>query len=153
MNRNRLIAGSRSRDRTTAVVVAVVTVHVVLTVGHGLAHLTIPVPIPDWQGAFAAFVLFAGPVAGAVLVARGRERIGLWLMLGAGLAALAFEGAFHFVLAGPDNVESVAHGHATFLSTATLSTVSDAVLVLAGGWALRRQTHGSSSNAGIESTT
>lgn len=149
-----------AENRGAATVVALaVAVHVALTLAHGLAHATVPVPVTEWQGVYSAVVLFAAPLAGALFVRRGRVRAGAWLVLVAAVGALAFEGLFHFLVANPDHVAAVGSGEfpfgsttaLAFGSTAVLTTVGDAVLVLVAGWALRRQAHGSSSSSVSES--
>ncbi|PSP27594.1 hypothetical protein BRC65_04910 [Halobacteriales archaeon QH_2_65_14] len=116
--------------------VGAVVVHLFLTAAHGVAHVTIPVPVHDWQTGVATAVLFVVPILGAVLARSGRVRAGSWLVLTAGLGGLAFEGLLHFVVSNPDHVGLVTDGDALFLSTAVLTTLGDALLVLAGGWFL-----------------
>lgn len=125
-------------NRDVAVVAAAVAVHLALTLAHGWAHATIPVPYEDWQGVYAGVVLFLAPVAGVVALVVGRVRLACWFLVLAGVAGFAFEAAFHFLVAGPDHVGSVEHGTSLFASTAVLTTLGDAVLVAAGGWRFRR---------------
>jgi hypothetical protein len=143
----------RRTDRSVAAGLGAVVVHLALTGSHGAAHLSIPVEIAGWQAVYAGVVLVAAPLAGAGLLVRGRRRPGAWLLLAAGLAALGFEGALHFFVAGPDNVASVAHGAGLFRSTAMLTTAGDALLATTGAALVRRHRQGSSATPATVSKT
>ncbi|WP_255151635.1 hypothetical protein [Halorarius halobius] len=129
----------RSLGWTAAAVVVAVAVHVALTLGHGLAHFAIPVPVAHWQVAYTVVVLLAAPIVGVGLLLCGHSRAGAWLVLVAGPAAFAFEGALHFVVANPDHVATVDHGARLFTATALSTTGSDALLALAAAVRLRRR--------------
>lgn len=58
-----------------------VIAHVLLSLLHGVAHLTIPVAVRDWQYGYAAVVIVIAPLVGAGLVAKGRTGTGAWLLL------------------------------------------------------------------------
>jgi|GEM_PF-1942867 len=143
----------RETDRSVTAEVAAVTIHLALTGSHVVAHVSIPVETAGWQAAYAGVVLVAAPLAGVGLLAHGRRRLGAWLVLGAGLGALGFEGALHFLVAGPDNVASVARGTDLFRSTAILTTAGDAVLVVTGVVLVRRHRQGSSATPATVSKT
>jgi len=143
----------RETDRSVTAVIAAVTIHLALTAGHALAHVSLPVEIVGWQAAYAGVVLVAAPLVGVGLLARGRYRLAAWLVLGAGLAALGFEGVLHFVVAGPDNVASVTHGTELFRSTALATTAGDALLVVTGVALVRRHRQGSSATPATVSRT
>jgi hypothetical protein len=114
------------------VLVGAVVGHVALTALHGVAHLTVPVRVPAWQYAYAVVVIVGIPAAGAVLVRRGRPRVGAALLVLSGVAAAAFEGPFHFVVENPDHV-SRASGDGAFVATALLTTAGDLLLVVVAG--------------------
>lgn len=143
----------RGTDRAVAAGVGAVVVHLALTGSHGAAHLSIPVEIAGWQGVYAGVVPVAAPLASVGLLVGGRRRPGAWLLLAAGLAALGFEGALHFFVAGPDNVASVAQGAGLFRSTAFLTTAGDALLVVTGAALVRRHRQGSSATPPTVSKT
>lgn len=103
-----------------------------------MTHATIPVHVPLWQYGFAAVVIFLGPVVGLALLRADRARAGLFVVLLAGLASLAFEGVFHFVIENADHVGTVERGRSIFTGTAILTTAGDLLLVLVAGWYLWR---------------
>ena len=121
-------------------VAGAVAVHLALTLGHGWAHASIPVPYVEWQGVYAGVVLFLAPVAGLLALVGGRQRLGYWLVLLAGVGGVAFEGLFHFVVHSPDHVASVGNAAGLFASTAVLTTLGDALLVAVAYWSLRTST-------------
>jgi len=140
-------------DTAVTAAVGAVVAHLALTGSHTVAHVSIPVGVAGWQAAYAGVVLVAAPVVGVGLLAGGRYRLGAWLLFGAGLTALGFEGALHFLVEGSDNVANVTRGTELFRSTAVLTTASDALLVLAGGVLLRRHRQGSSTTPATVSKT
>jgi len=144
---------SRVANREGGTLVGVVAVHLLLTGAHAVAHLSIPVPIPAWQAGYVAVALVGLPVVGAALAARGRVRTGALLVLAGGVAALGFEGAFHFLFETPDHVGNVADGAELFASTAVLSTASDVLLVVTGGTVAWTHRQGSSATPPTESRT
>lgn len=118
-------------NRTVAT--AVVAGHVALTLTHGLAHAAIPVPVAGWKLAAAGLVTGL-PLAGLRWLRRGRIRAAAWLLLAVGLVGVGFEGPLHFLVANPDHVSRVTHGHVPFTLTAALTAGSDLLLVVVGGW-------------------
>lgn len=117
--------------------VGLVVGHLGLTLAHGVAHGVVPVPIADWQAAYSAAMLFGAPIVGGTLVVTGRRALGAALLVVAGFGALAFEGLAHFVVANPDHIGTVEAGYTIFATTATLSTVGDAALLVGAAWILR----------------
>jgi len=128
----------RARPTATRLLVAALGVHLLFTVVHGLAHAGIPVPVRDWQNAFAVGVILVAPLVAAGLVLSGRGRVGAALAFLSGFAALAFEGLFHFVVANPDHVGAVEAGQTVFAATAILTVGGDLLLVVVAGWCLWR---------------
>ncbi|MFB6139330.1 MAG: hypothetical protein ABEJ26_02720 [Halosimplex sp.] len=147
--------GSRDgdRDEGATLVTGAVVVHLALTLPHGIVHGVIPVYIADWQGAYAAVVLFGLPLGGLWAVRRGRVRRGAWLALVGGLGGFAFETLAHFVVPNPDHVATVETGRALFAGTAGLSVLGDAALAVAAAYALWSQAQGSSATSPSDSTT
>jgi hypothetical protein len=96
---------------------------------HGLPHEWASVALADWQTAFVAATTL-GPFAAAWLADR-RPRAGGWAFTAVMAASVAFGVAHHWLLAGVDNVENVAHHRAAFEATAALA-VFGAAGVLAG---------------------
>jgi hypothetical protein len=122
-------------DRTAGTLGAAVGVNLALSVGHGAAHVAVPVPTAPWQLAVVGFGVVLAPVAGLLVVRRGRVRAGAALVAAGGAAALALEVPWHFLLANPDHVAHAGGGLA-FASTALLSAAADllVVAVAAGRW-------------------
>jgi len=143
----------RKHDTAVTGAVGAVVAHLVFTGSHTVAHVSIPVEIAAWQAAYAGVVLVAAPLVGVGSLLGGRYRLGAWLLLGAGLAALGFEGTLHFLVEGSDNVANVSRGTDLFRSTALLTTASDALLVVAGGVLLRRHRQGSAATPATVSKT
>jgi hypothetical protein len=119
-------------DRTLT---AAVLANLVLSGAHGAVHAVAGVPVAPWHGAVLGVGLVLAPVAGLVMVRRGRGSLAVALV-GAGAAlALAMEAPWHFLLATPDHVAHADAGVA-FAATALLTTAGDALVVLAaaGAW-------------------
>lgn len=112
--------------------------HVAASAVHGLVHLAIPVHVHGWQYGYAVAVVVAAPVVGVALLVRGRDTAGATLLLLSGVAALAFEARYHFVVANPDNVAAVESHRVLFGATATLTTAGDVALVAGAAWFLVR---------------
>lgn len=145
-------ATADSLGRTAVGVTAVVAVHVALTLGHGVTHLTAPVPIAGWQAALAGALLYAAPLLGVGLLLRGRTRQSGWLLLAGGFGGLAVEGLLHFAVPNPDNVAVAPTGGHAFATTAVLTTAGDGLVVLAGAWLLAHSRGGPHRSA-IDSKT
>ncbi|WP_123533547.1 hypothetical protein [Halosimplex salinum] len=143
---------SEARDWQRLAVLGAVGAHLALTGSHAVAHVSIPVPNPDWQIAYALLVLLGLPVAGAGLAVRGAVGRGALLVFVGGVGGLIFEVLAHFVVHSPDHVASVESGRALFAGTAGLSVVGDALLVAAGGWVLWAHSQGRSRSAVTSST-
>lgn len=138
-------------NRTDWTIAGIAAVAMLASAIHGWAHATIPVDIPGWQLGAAIFLLFVLLLSGLVLLATGRRVTGLGTLFGAGLAGLAFEGLFHFVVENPDHVSTVEHGQTLFANTALLSTAGNGVLAIAAAWFLWDHLQGPSSSSSIAS--
>jgi hypothetical protein len=85
-----------------------VLTHLAVLLGHGAAHAHLQIGTNQWQSAFIAVVIFAGPLFATGFIWAG-WRAGLILF------GLSFAGSFvfgvyyHFILAGRDNVFSAGH--------------------------------------------
>ncbi|MDY6817505.1 MAG: hypothetical protein SVG88_02495 [Halobacteriales archaeon] len=107
-----------------------------LSLVHGVTHLVLPVTVHGWQYGFAIVVLFMAPLAGVVLIIYDRSVTGGILLAIAGMAALAFELLYHFIIMNPDHVATIATGQLVFATTAVLTTIGDGVLIAVAGWFL-----------------
>lgn len=125
-------------SRAALVTTTVVALHLLLHAAHGAVHEVIPVRIAAWQTGFVVGVIFLLPVVALACIHQGRRRLGAGALVGAGIAALGFEGTFHFLVENPDHVHAVADGNSAFVGTTGLAAVADVLLVLAGVWFYRR---------------
>lgn len=113
----------------------VVAVHAVVSIGHGAAHLAVPVDLTAAQEAFVAIVIAVAPVAALALLWRGRERAGTGLLAASMAAALLFGVYYHYLVPNADNVASVTGAWALqFEGTAALVAVTEAAGTAVGAW-------------------
>lgn len=124
--------------RSVRVGTAVVALYLLLHAAHGVVHEVIPVRIAAWQTGFVVGVIFLLPVVALLLIHQGRRRLGPGALVVAGVAALAFEATFHFVIENPDHVHAVADGDIAFVTTAVLAAIADVLLLLVGTWLYSR---------------
>lgn len=122
--------------RGLAVAGSVLVVHLLVSLGHGVPHAAIPVPLTPAQQAFVWVVIVLGPVAGFALAWYGRVTVGAALYAATMLGAFVFGVYHHFLVANPDNVAAVPAGlwHGPFVWTAVLVTISEAAGVVVGVW-------------------
>jgi hypothetical protein len=125
--------------------IAVVILHALIVIPHGMAHSNLHIDMSQWQNVYILIVINLLPLIAAVLIWR-RKRAGFLLLLISMAGSLLFGGFYHFIAAGPDNVASLSP-HAwtqTFLWTAILLAVSEAAGVFVGlrGWYAHRSMTG-----------
>src|SRR5215208_582745 len=85
----------------TAVVVVSAVVNVAHTASHAGLHL---MPLPGWQLAYIAIVIYASPVVAASLLWTRHRFAGAWLLAASMAGSFAFGLLYHFVIPRPDNV-------------------------------------------------
>jgi len=107
--------------------VVIIVLHVIVTTAHGAAHSTLEILMNGWQNAYIFIVIVLLPLVAGYLIWK-RARRGYLIMFISMLGALLFGGYYHFVLAGADNVSTVAH-HASH-SWAQVFQVSAVLLAL-----------------------
>ncbi len=107
--------------------IAIILLHVIVTAGHSVAHMSLNILMNSWQNAYIFVVIVLLPLVAGYLIWR-RARFGYLVLFLSMLGALAFGGYYHFVLAGTDNVSTVAHHPAH--SWAQLFQVSAVLLAL-----------------------
>jgi hypothetical protein len=124
----------------TAWLAALVLVHLVVAVVHGVAHSGAHVPLGPAALAFVIVVIQIGPLAGLALT-RVQPRGGAAVVAASMAGALLFGVVNHFVLPGSDNVAQVhAEWRALFSSTAVLLALTEAGATVVGVMmAVRRQ--------------
>jgi hypothetical protein len=107
--------------------IAVVLVHLALSIVHGTAHTEAQVPLTRAANLFVLVVILAGPLAGLAVMWRA-ERVGSWLVAVTMAGSLVFGLLNHFVFDGPDHVAHVVQPwRALFASTAVLLAVIEAI--------------------------
>lgn len=116
--------------------VALVVVHAVVSGGHGLAHLELPVRLAAWQQLFVLLVPMLAPFVALYAVRRGHERVGATLLTLSMAAALLFGLTFHYLLPNPDNVAAVPAGFwgTQFSWTAAAIAGTELAGAVAGAW-------------------
>jgi hypothetical protein len=124
----------------TAWLAALVMVHLVVAVIHGVAHSGAHVPLSPAALAFVIVVIQIGPLVGLALT-RVQPGGGAAVVAASMAGALLFGVVNHFVLPGPDNVVRVhAEWRALFSSTAVLLALTEAGATVVGVMmAVRRQ--------------
>ena len=107
--------------------IAVVILHALIGVPHGMAHSNLHIQMNRWQNVYILVVINLLPLVAAVLIWR-RKRIGFLLLLVSMAGSFLFGGFYHFIAAGPDNVASLtSHPWTqTFQWTAVLLAVIEA---------------------------
>ena len=117
----------------------IVIVHSVVALWHGVAHLSIPVPLTGAQMAFVGVVIVALPLIGAGMLWTDRKTTAAWLIALSMLGSLIFGLANHFMLESPDYVMEVpAHAwRYTFVLSAALLAVTESIGAVLGGVAIR----------------
>jgi hypothetical protein len=118
---------------------AIVVMHVLLHVLHGLAHNEIPVPLSRFQGLFVGVVVILAPIIAAGLLWTPFYRIGSWLLLGSFAGSLLSAIYNHHLVISPDHVSQVSFEGwgLLFQATAYLMLVVDGLGCWIGVLALR----------------
>ncbi len=111
--------------------IAIVVLHALIVVPHGVAHSTLRIDMNLWQNVYILIVINLLPLLAAVLIWR-RTRIGFLMLLLSMAGSLLFGGFYHFIAAGPDNVASLTtHPWThTFQLTAWLLALTEAAGVV-----------------------
>jgi hypothetical protein len=107
--------------------IAIVVLHALITIPHGLVHSNLHIQMNLWQNIYILVVINLLPLLAAVLIWR-RKRLGFLVLLFSMAGSFVFGAFYHFVAAGPDNVASLtSHPWThTFQWTAILLAVSEA---------------------------
>lgn len=93
--------------------IALVAIHLFVTIVHSAAHLSLGIYMAPWQNAYIFSVIVFLPILAAILLWRLRQS-GFWWLLISMTGSLAFGGYYHFVAPGPDNVSELLHHAWTF---------------------------------------
>jgi len=114
----------------------VLVAHLAVNVVHSVAHVEIPVFLAPGLTAVIVATYFLGPVAGGVLLWRGRVRAGAALFAVSMAAGFGLGLALHVLLPNPDNVAAIPAGpwHGPFRLSALAFLGIDAAGGALGGW-------------------
>jgi hypothetical protein len=125
------------REKITAVLI--VTVHLLVVLGHGKVHSQLHIQPNIWQGSFIAVVIVIGPVVAMALLWMRLRGIGFVLLSITMAGSLAFGVAYHFLLPGSDNALELHSGHweSLFRTTAIWLAVTEAGAIAWCGWAMK----------------
>ena len=119
-------------NRVDGSLIAVVLLHLAITIVHGQAHGGAAIPLPLAATLFVYLVILGGPLVGLAL-ARWRPVAGAWVVAASLGGALVFGLVNHFIIAGPDHVDHVAQAwRPQFRITALLLVASEAAGVVVG---------------------
>ena len=123
---------------TILTITAMMLLHAVVVILHGVAHLQIPVTLSVEQGLFIGLVIILSPILAVGLLWKQAHWIGTTLFLGAMAGALWFGLYNHFWHISPDHVSAVPVDlwGRIFQVTALLLAMSESAGCLVGGWAL-----------------
>ena len=115
---------------------------------HNQAHQQIDVALSSAQNAFALIVIVVAPIVAAVLLWRGRERIGATLLTASLLGSFIFGVVNHFMLDSPDQLAHIASSNwgNVFVVSAYALAVSELAGVLVGSALLRSRNRPGSKN-------
>ena len=107
--------------------IAIVILHVLVNIPHGMAHSNLHIQMSLWQNVYILVVIVILPLVAAVLIWR-RKRSGFLLLLFSMAGSFLFGVFYHFIAAGPDNVASLtAHPWTnTFIWSAYLLAITEA---------------------------
>jgi hypothetical protein len=113
--------------------IAIVLLHLVVSVPHGMAHSELHIQMQLWQNVYIWLIITILPLVAAILIWK-RRRAGFLLLLLSMAGSFLFGVFYHFIAAGPDNVAQAATG--TFRMTAVLLALIEAAGVVIGllGW-------------------
>ena len=113
---------------------------------HNQAHQQVDVAISSAQNAFALSVIFVAPIVAAVLLWRGRERIGAALLTASLLGSFIFGVVNHFMLDSPDQLAHIVSSNwgNVFIISAYALAATELAGIIAGS-ALLRSSNGAGS--------
>ncbi len=116
-----------SRGDPVTHVVWIVWAHFIIASAHGLTHLSLPVPLAQWQIGYVTLLVIVAPFVGLWVMRKKDRRIGAGIVAVSMLLSLVFGGLFHFVLDNPDNINTLPHSHWTvpFVGTAMMVYLSE----------------------------
>jgi len=120
-----------------ALAVAVVLLHLGVSVPHGMAHSDLHIAMQLWQNIYIWLVITLLPLVAAMLIWK-RPRVGFLILFLSMAGSFLFGVFYHFIAAGPDNAITLPAHAATrsFQVTAVLIALTEAAGFIIGllGW-------------------
>jgi hypothetical protein len=116
-----------NRNSAWTWLVALVLIHLVISMVHGLAHDRARVPLSYAANVFVYVVILAGPLVG-LAVAWWNRRAGSWVIALTMTGSFVFGVIHHFLLSSPDHIAHVdPQWRPLFTVTAVLLAVTEAL--------------------------
>ena len=108
---------------------AIVGAHLLVNIGHGLAHRELRVSLPPFGSVFVVVVVLILPLVAMALVWTAKKRVGLILLSVSMFGSFLFGLHHHFLAAGSDHVHSqpASAWGSTFVLTAYLLLMTEAI--------------------------
>ncbi len=131
-------------NRAAVYATSIVLAHLLVTIGHGLAHHELGVGLSAVGSLFVKTFVLACPLVAVALVWTHRAaRFGLILLSISMFVSLAFGLFHHFLAGGPDHIEAQPMNPwgTTFIVTAYALLVTEALGLYVGVHFLRRRVH------------
>lgn len=116
-------------NRSAKYVTAIVVVHLLVNIAHGLAHRELHVGLPPSGSVFVIVVVLISPLIAMTLLWTAEKRLGLILLSLSMFGSLLFGLYHHFLAVSPDHIHSQppsAWG-ITFVLTAYLLLITEAI--------------------------
>jgi cytochrome bd-type quinol oxidase subunit 2 len=121
--------------------VAIVVLHLLISIPHGTAHSDLHVQMSQWQNAYILSVITILPLLAIVVLWKSR-RLGFLLLLISMAGSFLFGVFYHFIATGTDNIAFLPSNQSanTFKLTAVLLAVTEAVglIIAIIGWSRSR---------------
>jgi hypothetical protein len=116
---------SRAANYATAIVV----VHLLVNIAHGVAHGELRVGLPPSGSVFVILVVLILPLVAMALVWTAKKRLGLLLLSLSMFGSLLFGFYHHFLAVSPDHIHSQPSSGwgTTFVLTAYLLLITEAI--------------------------
>ena len=122
--------GDRGESHRAAIyTTGIVLAHLLVNIGHGLAHRELRVGLPPFGSIFVLAVVLILPLLAMALVWAAQKRLGLILLSLSMFGSLLFGLYHHFLVVGRDHVHSqpASPWGVMFVSTAYLLLITEAI--------------------------
>jgi hypothetical protein len=116
-------------NRSAKYATAIVVVHLLINIVHGLAHRELHVELAPLASIFVIVVVLVSPLIATGLLWTAKKRLGLVLLSLSMFGSLLFGWYHHFLAVSPDHIHSQPSGGwgTTFVLTAYLLLITEAI--------------------------